>query len=756
MEQGKNLILSRAKQATLARDFETAARLYKELLRSEPDNLELLDALAELYIKNNNDTKALPIMQHIVSLAPKSIKALNTLGSVYRRLKRYEESIDTLSRALVLDNENSQIYYNLGFTYKLMDKYDDAIECLETVITKNPSDVLAYNHLGRIHEAKKEYEKALECYKRGLKVDSNHPIIHLNIAKVYEALGRDSEALLEYEAALRAKPGWIEAMDAFSSLLMKSNRTKEAGTIIQQALRLDNKSAKMYSKLGDAYFAQSDYEGAKTEYDNALEIEHEYVPALSGLTDSYERMDMLDEACNTVAVLERVRPDDDNIACKAAHVYIAAGKPQEASRKIKQVYAKNKNDPKVLDIMGQYYISTGEYKKAAACRDRINATGSSYNDHYLSWGKLYEKQGQNEAASDCYTQAVSKSKNKGEAYSNLARMYEATGNQASALECYAKAAQIDKDNILYPKFKAQIETQIANSAPKLQEEETIEPQGTSSTPVESEEDFIADDFGKTSENPIDSDDILAKDFDKKDEVPPTTNNDNDFALDLSSLNNIAPEINEEDIDSFLDELPPDSVNASPEEQLEAMGEDDDMPIEDSFSPEELKAAKDYDDILVTNDAPPTQAPPVSPTVMQAPPVQYMPPPMQYVPQYIAQPVPAVAPQAPLHTLPELLENLRSLCGYLPETRKQVFKDSNARSLLDFVISKLEGKGGLLSRASIRRQVLGIDPNAKPSSENIDAINYILSDVKDITGGIDDPNLTQSIGSVMSSIKDKIS
>ena len=55
----KNLLLTKAQNAELSRDFQTATRLYKELLRNEPDNLEYLSTIGSIYVKSNEDEKAL-------------------------------------------------------------------------------------------------------------------------------------------------------------------------------------------------------------------------------------------------------------------------------------------------------------------------------------------------------------------------------------------------------------------------------------------------------------------------------------------------------------------------------------------------------------------------------------------------------------------------------------------------------------------------------------------------------------------------
>ena len=95
-----------------------------------------------------------------------------------------------------------------------------------------------YSVLGDCYDYLEQYEKAIEAYNRGLKYDANHPILQFNIAKSYAELGENTKALSFYEGALRARPGWTEAIEAYADLLLVENRVAEADNAVTQALDL--------------------------------------------------------------------------------------------------------------------------------------------------------------------------------------------------------------------------------------------------------------------------------------------------------------------------------------------------------------------------------------------------------------------------------------------------------------------------------------------------------------------------------------
>ena len=107
----KNTIY-RARSAVLSRDFELAARLFKRMLKENPDNVELMHELATTYIRSGEDTKALEICEQILKNDSNDYNALLNLGGIYRRLGRYDESVSVLERARFL-NDSGLLYLGI-------------------------------------------------------------------------------------------------------------------------------------------------------------------------------------------------------------------------------------------------------------------------------------------------------------------------------------------------------------------------------------------------------------------------------------------------------------------------------------------------------------------------------------------------------------------------------------------------------------------------------------------------------------------
>ena len=445
------IMMDRARQAVLARDYQLAARMYKNLLQNDPENIVLLKNLGDLYERSGNDSASIPVYNEIVRLDPKNLDALNSLGAIYRRLKRYADSIDVLSKAVILDENNTQVFYNLGFTYKLMGKYNDAITCFERVIENNPNDVLAYNHLGTIYALENKNDQAIASYQRGLKIDPNHPIIHLNLAKSYENLENYEQAICEYENALRYKPGWLDAIDGYAELLLYRSKTQQAQELIKQALSLNPQNVDLHNKMGKVFREQSNFEAAEEEYNSVLEKSSDNKNALSGLADTYEASGKKVQAVHTMERLDSLYPDEDDVLKQFSHILMSANKLNEAGQKIKAVWDKNPDDVQTLNLLGQWYICRGEDAKAFGCFKKIDALNPKYKEYLKDVSERYFQKNDLDKAIEYNDKYLNLKSDNSRALYNRARYLEKKEDYKGSLDCYKKLEKIDSANLAYKK-----------------------------------------------------------------------------------------------------------------------------------------------------------------------------------------------------------------------------------------------------------------------------------------------------------------
>ncbi|MGI0529838.1 tetratricopeptide repeat protein [Treponema socranskii] len=442
------LVLRRAAAALASRDFDLAVRLYKGLLKDDPENRDVLFALGDVYVKSGDDKNALVYYEKINKIDPNDAASLNATGGIYRRLGRYEDALRVLHASLSLGGKKADVNYNLGFTYRSMGDYDKAIECFESVIASDPGDTLAYNHLGVIYTLRKEYQKAMTTYKRGLQVDPNHPVLQLNLAETYEALHSDGEAETSYEAALRAKPGWMEAVRKYTALLLRRRKTTAAESVVEKAIALHPADAELFALSGSVALKRFDYDSAVRTLEKASALDPNNTSLIASLAVAYEKKGALERGAALMRQAEKDFPSDAAVGEQYVRTLLSARDYHTAVTKLKALYAKNQNDIQVLDLYAQYCICRGEDEKAASCYKKINSIDARYFAYEKSAALRFMQTGRFDKARNYIACYLSKYPHDEEALVLSAQLDTSEKKFSSALDTYRAVLALNDGNVL--------------------------------------------------------------------------------------------------------------------------------------------------------------------------------------------------------------------------------------------------------------------------------------------------------------------
>lgn len=810
----KEIVLRRAKNAVISRDFNLAIRLYKSLLQDDVKNIEYLTTLGNLYMKNNDDEKALPYFQQILTFYPNDFEAMNSMGGIYRRMGKYQESIDILQKALETKINPAQVNYNLGFTYKLMENFSDAIECFENVIAVNPTDVLAYNHLGTIYAAQNNHEKAVSAYKRGLQVDPNHPILQFNLAKSLEAIHDDTSAIQAYEAALRAKPGWQEAVIAYSKLLLNHRKTKLAGELVQNAIGLHPQDAELYAQMGQILMRQSNFEKAASSFEIANRLISENAEILKNLAEAFEKLGKKEEAVLTIKKAEKVLPDDEKIKKAAASIYLTAEKYAEAAALIRQIGSANKNDCEALDLAGQYSILIGKSDSAEKFASKIKALDPEYENYLYSFATRFFQKGDFSAAKEKVKSFIDENMKNVPAWLLLGQIDEKMGNSAEALDDFSTAVAFDPNNFLAGKLAKEIGSKIDS------EKSNSEEKKSGSDAFSDSQEISLDEFGfGDDENSASTENAAAEKVSAPEPATPAEENSSDsteglkqedstdiFALDDEnalfednvaddgkSVEEVALVEPDENAENSDEEISMDEILDEPKVEISV---DSDYGAEQKTEENLAPEAEKTDDSENSVDVQKSEAEeiPCRQKISSKPEKTVSEPEndskveeteleteensdeeqkeLRAENAYgnLVDKVSEVLPKlstfienseeaAKFQKEIELFKRLRQFGESLPFEQRAKFLAGRVRLLLDYIIARLSGRPGLLKAASeIRRQHnLPVDSmETAINGSDRPAIVNVLKDMENLTFYLEDNNLSKALIVAAEEVVDKLS
>lgn len=169
---------------------------------AENDSLDLLytSLKADYKYHSGNFESAEKIYDEILKKDEDHINSLNGLALVYLETDRPLKGIELLKKLLEFEDLKDLALHNIAYTYSKIDSLETSLKYFDDLINKDyPKEkeyLLAYplNNRGFVHYRLRNYDQALEDIKRSLEIDHQNSYAYKNLALVYLATDRNDEA----------------------------------------------------------------------------------------------------------------------------------------------------------------------------------------------------------------------------------------------------------------------------------------------------------------------------------------------------------------------------------------------------------------------------------------------------------------------------------------------------------------------------------------------------------------------------------
>ena len=176
IESKFNLALNSHKKNNL----KVAEKLYKEILETKPNHLEVLCYLGTLFAQTKQFNLAKTLFHKAIKINPNNPSINNNLGNIFFELGENQKALNFYETAVKLQPNFSQTHYNIGIIFYNLGKTQKAINSFEKAIKYQPNDVKSYNILGKILKELGEYKNAFSYYEKSIKINPNN-IVTINL-----------------------------------------------------------------------------------------------------------------------------------------------------------------------------------------------------------------------------------------------------------------------------------------------------------------------------------------------------------------------------------------------------------------------------------------------------------------------------------------------------------------------------------------------------------------------------------------------
>jgi len=262
-----------------------AEKLYRRILDTDPKFHHAWHALGILAVNAGKLPLAAQLIEKASELDARSELYFRNLVEIWRRLGQLDKAIEAGLRATKIAPNDINAHYNLGLAYSNGGSFDKAIPCYQQALRINPEHGLSWNNLGSALEQRngpKDKDAAKQAYARAIKINPQHAEAQNNLGAIESEQGLLDAAGKSFEAAILAKPDFVEAHYNYSSLhkyTPNDPHLVHLESIRERYNTLDERARIRYGfSLGKALDDVGDYDRAFAAYAEGNRLQHATLP----------------------------------------------------------------------------------------------------------------------------------------------------------------------------------------------------------------------------------------------------------------------------------------------------------------------------------------------------------------------------------------------------------------------------------------------------------------------------------------------
>lgn len=354
----------------------------------------------------------------------------------YEENEKYEQAYECYKDAYEYNKSDEEVLSKLAITAQMLHYKEDAIKYWNILISLNPANQLPYNQLLDLYFADNKYdyyltraklktlenrlEQATVDYKKALSNTTDEESIitaRYLLAQTYEILDKPMQAIDEYLRILDYDHN-ENVYSALAKIYYNTDKSAAVG-VLRQALEKYPQNTIFKELLSKIYMELGDYEKA-------------YEFAAEDFTK--------------------------------AKILLLQEKNDEALEILKKLSDKEKNTPKFIALMAEYYYNKNDDEKTLECINKYETLdaesplasqmralvyekqNNDFEAHY-NWGKYYLKKSSFDLALNEFLSAHNCNKNDVNTIKELISLYISLDDNVASIEFSEKLVALEKDDV---------------------------------------------------------------------------------------------------------------------------------------------------------------------------------------------------------------------------------------------------------------------------------------------------------------------
>ena len=465
----------------------------EKAVENAPDNFWYSQGLAALYQQQNQQDKAVELLEAMAVRFPEKLDPLFNLLDIYGRDGKYEQMIATLDRIEGKMGKSEQLSMEKFRIYLQMKDDKKAFQEIESLVQEYPMDMRYQVILGDVYLQNGKKEEAYNIYQKVLETEPDNPMALYSLASYYEQTGQQQldtlllnkkvlpdiklnvmrQVIVENEQAGKDSVQVIglfrkvmqqdvddpQVPMLFAQYLLSKNMEEDAVPVLEQVVDLDpmNKAARLM--LVSAAAKKEDYKQIIKVCEPGIEATPEALEFYYYLAIAYNQAEQPDSVLNVCRkALEHITDESNKEVVSDFHammgdMYYQKKQTEEAYAAYDSALVYNPSNITALNNYA-YYLSLerrdlDKAEEMSYKTVKAEPNNATFLDTY-AW-ILFEKGKYEEARIYIDNAIKSEEEKSSEVLEHCGDIYFMTGDAESALKYWQQSLELGNDSEILKK-----------------------------------------------------------------------------------------------------------------------------------------------------------------------------------------------------------------------------------------------------------------------------------------------------------------
>lgn len=386
-------------------DSSGAIESFKTALHNEPDNAVGHYQLGLAYAQQHDVTRAESEWREAVRIRPDLTDAQRALATLQIGRGDFDNALQTAQQIISSQPYSGDGYLLKGMAELGMRKFADAQRDNEEALKQAPNSPAPYVQLGNVQLEQKRYKDAAKFYQQALDKDPASSEGLRGLMSTYVEQKQYDQAVAAANAQIAKSPSTSNFYDLLGTALFDGKKDYAGSeAALRKAIELDKNNSDAVEKLGKVQIQEGKRDQALALYQQAIK-DNPHEGRFSLLAGQlFEMQQNWDQAKAMYQQALAVSPDDPQAANNLAYVILEHGGNVDVAMNMAQTARRGMpNSSNAADTLGWAYYQKGiyhsaidQFQEALRLNERNGAPDNATVHYHL--GLAYEKVNQNALA----------------------------------------------------------------------------------------------------------------------------------------------------------------------------------------------------------------------------------------------------------------------------------------------------------------------------------------------------------------------